>query len=60
MAPDLFAIIAGAAVMLIWAGTVEAFISQYHKPVIPYGLKIAFGVCEVVALTAFLGWAGRE
>jgi len=60
VAPDLFAIVAGAAVMLVWAGMVESFISQYHKPVIPYGLKIAFGGCELVALTAFLGWAGRE
>lgn len=60
VAPDLFAIVAGAAVMLVWAGTIEAFISQYHQPVIPYGLKIAFGACELVALTAFLGWAGRE
>jgi uncharacterized membrane protein SpoIIM required for sporulation len=57
---DLFAIIAGAAGLLVWAGLVEAFVSQYHRPVIPYGLKIGFGVCELVALTAFLGWAGRE
>ncbi len=60
IAPDLFAIVAGAAVMLVWAGMVEAFISQYHKPVVPYGLKIAFGACELAALTAYLGWAGRE
>jgi uncharacterized membrane protein SpoIIM required for sporulation len=60
VAPDLFAIVAGAAGMLVWAGTVEAFISQYHQPVLPYGLKIAFGACELVALSAFLGWAGRE
>jgi uncharacterized membrane protein SpoIIM required for sporulation len=60
IAPDLFAIVAGAAAMLVWAGLVEAFISQYHKPVIPYELKIAFGACELAALTAFLGWAGRE
>jgi uncharacterized membrane protein SpoIIM required for sporulation len=60
VAPDLFAIIAGAAAMLVWAGMVEAFISQYHKPVIPYGLKIAFGICELGALSAYLGWAGRE
>ena len=59
MAPDLFAIVAGAAVMLVWAGMVEAFVSQYHQPVIPYALKIAFGVCELIALTGFLGWAGR-
>jgi hypothetical protein len=28
--------------------------------VIPYGLKIGFGICELVALAAFLGLAGRE
>ena len=60
IAPDLLAIVAGAAAMLVWAGMVEAFISQYHQPVIPYGLKIAFGACELVALTLYLGWAGRE
>jgi uncharacterized membrane protein SpoIIM required for sporulation len=57
---DLFAIVAGAAVMLVWAGLAEAFISQYHQPVIPYSLKIGFGICELAALSAFLGWAGRE
>ena len=46
--------------LLIWAGTVEAFVSQYHQPVIPYGLKIAFGSCELAALSFFLGWVGRE
>ena len=51
---------AGAAVLLVWAGTVEAFVSQYHQPVIPYSLKIAFGLCELASLSFFLGWAGRE
>jgi uncharacterized membrane protein SpoIIM required for sporulation len=60
VAPDLFAIVAGAAALLVWAGIVEAFISQYHQPVLPYGLKIAFGGCELAALAAFLAWAGRE
>lgn len=60
VAPDVFAIVAGAAVMLVWAGSIEAFVSQYHRPVLPYGLKIALGVCELAALTAFLAWAGRE
>jgi uncharacterized membrane protein SpoIIM required for sporulation len=59
-APDLFTLIAGAAVLLVWAGIVEAFVSQYHRPVLPYALKISFGACELLALTAFLGWAGRE
>src|SRR6185369_13110264 len=57
---DLFAIVAGAGGLLVWAGIVEAFISQYHQPVIPYSLKIGFGICEILALTAFLGRAGRE
>ena len=60
VASDLFAIAGGAAAMLVWAGLVEAFISQYHRPVIPYSLKIGFGICEMLALAAFLGWAGRE
>jgi len=57
---DLFAIVAGAAALLVWAGIVEAFVSQYHQPVIPYGVKIAFGAAELAALTGFLGWAGRQ
>jgi uncharacterized membrane protein SpoIIM required for sporulation len=57
---DLFAIIAGAGCMLVWAGIVESFISQYHQPVLPYALKIAFGCCELTALVSFLTLAGRE
>jgi uncharacterized membrane protein SpoIIM required for sporulation len=60
LAPDLFAIAGGAAVMLVWAGMMEAFVSQYHQPVLPYALKISLGVCELLVLTGFLGWAGRE
>ena len=39
-------LIGGVAVMLVWAGMVESFVSQYHQPVIPYSLKIAFGSLE--------------
>ena len=60
VASDLFTIAAGAAALLVWAGILEAFVSQYHQPVIPYALKIAVGVCELAALGIFLGWAGRE
>jgi uncharacterized membrane protein SpoIIM required for sporulation len=56
---DLFALIGGAGVMLVWAGLIEAFVSQYHQPVIPYGLKIGFGCCELIALAAFLKSAVR-
>ncbi len=45
--------------MLVWAGIVEAFLSQYHQPVIPYALKIAFGIAELAALSLFLARAGR-
>jgi len=51
---------AGAALLLVWAGFVEAFLSQYHAPVLPYGLKIAFGAAELLALAVFLGVAGRR
>ncbi len=39
---DLALLVFGPAVMLVWAGIVESFLSQYHQPVVPYALKIAF------------------
>jgi uncharacterized membrane protein SpoIIM required for sporulation len=56
---DVIALAGGLAVMLVWAGTVEAFISQTHQPVLPYAVKIAFGVVEASALAAYLTLAGR-
>ncbi len=60
IAPDLTTIIFGAGVLLVWAGIVESFLSQYHQPVIPYALKIAFGATELVALTIFLARSGAS
>jgi uncharacterized membrane protein SpoIIM required for sporulation len=60
IAPDLTTIIFGAGVLLVWAGIVESFLSQYHQPVIPYALKIAFGAAELVALTLFLARSGAS
>ena len=57
---DLMTLIAGVGLMLIWAGLIEAFLSQYHEPLIPYELKIAFGVIELTLLTLFLARAGTE
>jgi uncharacterized membrane protein SpoIIM required for sporulation len=57
---DLVTITFGVAVMLVWAGLVEAFLSQYHEPVLPYGAKIAFGVLELAALGWLLGVSGRR
>jgi uncharacterized membrane protein SpoIIM required for sporulation len=57
---DLVTLIFGVAIMLIWAGFVEAFLSQYHEPIIPYSVKIGFGVVELIALIVFLGLSGRS
>jgi len=57
---DLATLIFGVALMLVWAGIVEAFFSQYHEPVLPYSIKIAFGAFELIILALFLGRAGRK
>ena len=57
---DVFTLSAGAAAMLIWAGLIEAFISQYHEPVLPYSAKIAFGIAELILLAWFFSTAGRK
>jgi uncharacterized membrane protein SpoIIM required for sporulation len=57
---DLMTLIFGVALMLVWAGIVEAFFSQYHAPVLPYTIKIAFGAIELIVLALFLGKAGRK
>ena len=56
---DLLTLIMGLAIMIVWAGFVEAFLSQYHEPVIPYAFKIAFGLVELAVLIVFLGRAGK-
>ena len=57
---DLALLILGAAIMLVWAGLVESFLSQYHQPVIPYWLKIAFGTVEMILLSWFLAAGGKK
>ena len=57
---DLVTLICGVALMLIWAGIIEAFFSQYHEPVMPYAVKIGFGVFELIILALFLGMAGKK
>jgi len=54
IAPDLTALVFGLAVMLVWAGLVEGFLSQWHEPVMPYALKIVFGLVEFIILVLFL------
>jgi len=58
--PDVVSLICGVAIMLVWAGIVEAFFSQYHAPILPYEVKIAFGTIELFLLIAFLRLSGRR
>jgi uncharacterized membrane protein SpoIIM required for sporulation len=60
IAPDVTTLIFGVAVLLVWAGFVEAFLSQYHEPVIPYIAKIVFGLVELALLTTFLVKSGKQ
>jgi uncharacterized membrane protein SpoIIM required for sporulation len=57
---DLVILIVGVFIMLVWAGIIEAFLSQYHEPVIPYGFKIALGLVELIFLCLFLGLSGAS
>ena len=53
-------LVAGLAMMLVWAGLMEAFFSQHHAPVLPYSFKIAIAAAELVLLTIFLLLIGRR
>jgi uncharacterized membrane protein SpoIIM required for sporulation len=54
VSPDVMTLAFGLAIMLVWAGIVEAFFSQFHEPILPYSLKIAFGLIELTVLILFL------
>jgi uncharacterized membrane protein SpoIIM required for sporulation len=56
----LVTLICGACLLLIWAGIVESFLSQYHQPVLPYFVKITFGIFELALLVFYLGFSGRR
>ena len=56
---DLLTLIGGAGLLLIWAGIVESFLSQYHDPLF-YPWKIGFGAMQLAALIWYLGFCGRK
>ncbi len=56
---SLVTLIFGVGLLLTWAGFVESFLSQYHEPVIPYAVKIAFGIGELALLILFLTKSGQ-
>jgi len=53
-------LVAGLAMMLVWAGIMEAFFSQHHAPVLPYEFKVAVAAAELVLLTIYLLLTGRR
>jgi len=57
---SLVTLISGAALLLIWAGLVEAFFSQYHEPILPYQFKIIVGLVEFLALLTFLSFGKQR
>lgn len=59
VAGDVVTLMFGAALLLVWAGFVEGFFSQYHEPTVPYTVKIGFGLAELGLLVTYLTRAGR-
>jgi len=57
---DIVTLTFGSGLLLIWAGIVEAFLSQYHEPTLPYSLKIGLGIIELILLWLFLTRCGRK
>jgi uncharacterized membrane protein SpoIIM required for sporulation len=57
---DLITLIGGFCLLLVWAGIIEAFFSQYHEPLVPYDVKISFGLMELVLLFSYLTFCGRK
>lgn len=57
---DVLRLMGGVVGLLIWAGIIESFFSQFHAPLLPYGVKITFGVIQSVLLVAYLTFAGRD
>ncbi|MGD0349851.1 MAG: stage II sporulation protein M [Verrucomicrobiota bacterium] len=55
---DIVTLIFGVGLLLVWAGFIEAFLSQYHEPYMPYEAKIAFGGTELILLILFLAKSG--
>lgn len=57
---DLVILIGGIGVLLIWAGVIESFMSQYHEPIISYSAKITFGFLQLCTLVAYLTFVGQK
>ncbi len=58
--PDLMTLVFGIFLMMVWAGFIESFLSQYHEPVIPYLAKILLGMIELTLLIVYFFGSGRK
>ena len=56
---DILTLAVGAALLLIWAALVEAFLSPYHAPDM-YAWKIMFGGMQLLGLILYFGFCGRK
>jgi len=56
---DLVTLLIAAALLLVWAGIIESFFSQYHEPYLPYWVKISFGGIQLFLLYFYLFRVGR-
>lgn len=56
---EVLTLILGAALMLVWAGIVESFLSQYHAPSF-YPWKIGLGSVQLIALLWYFTLCGRR
>jgi uncharacterized membrane protein SpoIIM required for sporulation len=55
-APDAFGLLGGAAVMLVIAGHIEAYVTPHA----PAGVRWTVAVLSALLLAAYLTWGGRE
>lgn len=57
---DFLCLLGGSGLLLFWAALVEAFISPWHEPVLPYVLKISLGLAELLLLGLYLSRGGGQ
>lgn len=58
--PELLTLLGGLCCLLVWAGVMEAFFSQHHAPGLGYAAPVAVGLTELLLLSGYLAFVGRE
>lgn len=57
---DLVNLFFGIVLLLLWAGIIESFFSQYHEPYLPYWVKLVFGSIQLTLLVLWLTKSGKK